>query len=106
MIDFFKKTFLAGVGATVTTKEMVEKALNEYVEKGRLTADEASKVAEKVVEDGKHEFEDGRNKMNDMFNEWIESSAVVSRREFKDLRDKVDALEAALAAKEETEDES
>jgi len=57
MIDLIRKTVLAGVGAAVLTKEKVEESLNDLVEKGRISADEAKETAEKIAAEGKREFE-------------------------------------------------
>ena len=37
MLDILKKTILAGIGATVTTKERVESVLEDLVEKGKIS---------------------------------------------------------------------
>ena len=57
MIDVIKKTILAGVGATVVTKEKVEAVLKDLVDKGKVTAGEASELASKIAEEGRKEFE-------------------------------------------------
>ena len=56
MIDFFKKTILAGVGMSVITKDKVLESLEELVEKGKLTRDEASEMSDKIVQEGQERF--------------------------------------------------
>ncbi len=41
---------LAGVGAAVLTKEKVEEALGELVDKGKISANEAKETARKISE--------------------------------------------------------
>ena len=48
MLDVVKKTILAEIGATVTTKEKVEVALKELVDKGRITAKDAGVIGKKL----------------------------------------------------------
>ena len=36
MIDLMKKTLLAGIGATIITKEKVEEALQDYIRQGKV----------------------------------------------------------------------
>ena len=57
MIDLVKKTMLAGVGLAVVTKDKVLESLDELVEKGKLTREEAAAMSEKIVEEGKVETE-------------------------------------------------
>jgi len=58
MIDLIKKTLLAGVGAAVVTKEKVEETLNDYVRQGKVKAEDARIIADKIAEQGRKEFED------------------------------------------------
>jgi polyhydroxyalkanoate synthesis regulator phasin len=58
MIDAIKKTLLAGVGAAVITKEKVEDALGDYVRQGKIKADDARIIAEKIADQGRKEFDD------------------------------------------------
>lgn len=58
MIETIKKTLLAGVGAAVITKEKVQDALDDYVRQGKIKADDAKVIAEKIAERGKREFEE------------------------------------------------
>lgn len=50
MIETIKKTLLAGVGAAVITKEKVQDALEDYVRQGKLKAEDAKIIAEKIAE--------------------------------------------------------
>lgn len=58
MIDLIKKTLLAGVGAAVVTKEKVEDTLDVYVRQGKVKAEDARIIADKIAEQGRKEFED------------------------------------------------
>jgi len=93
MFDLIKKTLLAGVGAAVVTKEKVQDALEDYVRQGKLKADDARIIAEKIAERGKREFEEmsaqASAKASEIFNR--HDSALTAR---------VAALEARVAALE------
>ena len=51
MIDLVKKTMLAGIGLAVVTKDKVLESLDELVEKGKLTKEEAVAMSEKIVDE-------------------------------------------------------
>jgi polyhydroxyalkanoate synthesis regulator phasin len=93
MIDLIKKTVLAGIGATVTTKEKIEGLLNDYVEKGKLSAHEAKSLAERIVEDGKQEFEQTKNDLSHRFNDLLKKSNFATRAELEKLEKRLHALE-------------
>ncbi|HKB89887.1 MAG TPA: hypothetical protein VKC60_05155 [Opitutaceae bacterium] len=57
MIETIKKTLLAGVGATVVTKEKIEHALEEWVRQGKVSANDVNMMASRIAEVGKREFE-------------------------------------------------
>ncbi len=98
MFEIIKKTLLAGVGAAVVTKEKVQDALDDYVRQGKLKADDARIIAEKIAERGKREFDElsqqASAKAADLFNR--HDSAVAAR--LAALEARVSALEAAANA--------
>ena len=49
MPDFFEKAYLAGLGAWSVTKEKAKEIVDDLVEKGKITADEAPKILKEVV---------------------------------------------------------
>ena len=58
MLETIKKTLLAGIGAAVITTEKVQDSLEDYVRQGKIKAEDAKIIAEKIAERGKREFED------------------------------------------------
>jgi polyhydroxyalkanoate synthesis regulator phasin len=93
MIDAIKKAMLAGVGAAVITAEKVEEALSEWVEKGRLSADEAKEMAKRIADEGKVEFEKTSREVQQAVKELLEKAGVGQK-------DRIDALEKRLLALE------
>jgi polyhydroxyalkanoate synthesis regulator phasin len=98
MIDLIKKTMLAGIGATVTTKEKIEPLLKEYVEKGKLSAQEAKSLAERIVADGRQEFEQARHDLGQRVSELLKKSNLATRDELSALEKRVAALESKKVA--------
>ncbi len=97
MIDLFKKGILAGIGATVVTKETLENTLNELVKKGKLSADEAKETADKIVDRSRAEYEKVRGEMSTLLEEMLRKGSVVPRSDFDALQTRVEALEKAMA---------
>jgi polyhydroxyalkanoate synthesis regulator phasin len=93
MIDLIRKTVLAGVGAAVLTKEKIEESLNDLVEKGRISADEAKATAEKIAEDGKREFDAVSKDMQKGVSDLLEQIGVGQKDRLAGLEKRLLALE-------------
>jgi len=96
MIDALKRTFYAGIGATVVTAEKIESSLQELVEKGRLSADEAKATARKISEDSKKEFEEAQSSLKELFEELLEKSPVIRKKDLDPIRERLDSLEKEI----------
>ena len=96
MIDLLKKTVLAGIGATVTTKEKIESVLGEYVEKGKLSTNEAKSLAERINEDGRQEFESAKHEVSARINEFLKKGNFASREDLAALEKRLALLDAKV----------
>ena len=99
MIETIKKTLLAGLGATVITAERIEKAMGELIEKGKLNAEEARDVANKVVEQGKEEWENSRQELATTMDKFLKEANLATRDTLEALSKRIDKLEERLADK-------
>lgn len=93
MIDSIKKVMLAGVGAAVITAEKVEESLSEWVDKGKVSADEAKDMARRVASQGRSEFDTASKDLRQAIHELLEKAGVGQK-------DRVEALEKRLLALE------
>lgn len=96
MLEAIRKTLLAGIGATVLTAEMLEKTLNEWVEKGKISADEAKELAEQILEDSRKEYGDARQQLESWFEDNIEKAGLVKKSRLVSMEKRLDELEAEL----------
>jgi len=88
MIDLIKKTLLAGVGATIVTKEKVEEAMQDYIRQGKVSAADARIMADKIAEQGRKEFETMSGELAAKFKELAEKTDFSHKA-------KIEALELA-----------
>lgn len=106
MIDFLRKTVLAGVGATVVTAEKVESILNDLVERGQLSAEEARKATEEITSQSKREFEEAEKRLGSMFEDLLHKAHVASQEDVAKLTKRVNALELKVASLEKEASEA
>ena len=96
MIDAIKHTLYAGLGATVVTVERIEAGLQDLVEKGKISAEEARETAKKISEDSKKEYKDARKSMESAFEDMLKDAPVARTRDLEALKKRVSALEKEL----------
>ncbi|MDR2845230.1 MAG: hypothetical protein LBV28_03950 [Puniceicoccales bacterium] len=93
MIDTVKKTFLAGLGAAVVTKDAVEGALHDWIEKGKITPDEARHFAERLVNTGENRWEKAKDDVAQTVGDLLQKAPFVRRAELSALEARVAVLE-------------
>jgi polyhydroxyalkanoate synthesis regulator phasin len=96
MIEFIKKTMLAGVGIAVVTKDKILEVLDDMVNKGEITKDEAIAMSEKIVNEGKEETEKPKVEASKLFKDMLHKANIVTREQHDDLLSRVQALEGRL----------
>lgn len=98
MIDLIKKTVLAGIGATIVTKEKLEVAMQDWVKQGKVTTEEARQFAARLAEDGKKEWETTSAELNDRIKQLIAKADYARRTDVAALELRVKALEEKVEA--------
>jgi polyhydroxyalkanoate synthesis regulator phasin len=93
MIETFKKTLLAGLGAAVVTSEKVQAGLEDFVRQGKISAADARAMAEKIAEDGKKEFEHASAKLGEKARELLAHLDQKHLPRIEALEARVDKLE-------------
>lgn len=102
MIEVLKKTLLAGVGVTVVTAEKLESVLNDFVERGKISADEAKEAADKISRDSKKEYEEAQSRLHELFSSFLQRADVASLTEVNKLRAEVQLLKDQVSKLEKT----
>ncbi|MDR0534820.1 MAG: hypothetical protein LBG65_00425 [Puniceicoccales bacterium] len=96
MFDTLKKTLFAGLGAAVITKETVENALHEWIEKGKVSKEEAGHFAEKLVKTGGELWEKTRSDAAEKVGECLKKAPFAHADTIGALEARISALEQAL----------
>ena len=101
MFEMIRKSLLASLGAAVVTKEKVEQATRRWVDEGKISKEEADKLAQELVDSGQRQWEDIQTKITDTVRKGLDTFDIGSKREFKDLKERVENLEKRLSESEE-----
>jgi len=97
MIDLIKKTLLAGVGAAVVTKEKIEETLDDYVRQGKVKAEDARIIADKIADQGRKELEDVSRTLAAKIQDLASGGREKTDGRIAVLEERIRALEARLA---------
>ncbi|UCZ54250.1 hypothetical protein LGQ02_05665 [Bacillus shivajii] len=97
MNDLLKKGFLLGLGAAVTSKEKVERYLQELVSKGRVTPKEAEELYDSLVKKGEETEEQWTRRSKDRARTMMDDLGIVSKEEHEVLQSRVIELEKRVA---------
>lgn len=98
MEDTIKNLLYQGLGVIAITKDKVEKAVSDLVDRGKITREEGKKFYEEISSDTLKAGKEFKENIRDTAREWFEKSGIPSREEFEALKRRVEALEKEKAA--------
>jgi polyhydroxyalkanoate synthesis regulator phasin len=98
MIDLIKKTVLAGIGATVLTKEKIESVMQDLVKQGKVSTDEAKVLAAKLAEEGRKEWETTSKDLTERIRELLDKAGYARQTEVAQLERRIQLLEEKVEA--------
>jgi polyhydroxyalkanoate synthesis regulator phasin len=92
MADFFEKTMLAGLGALHVTKEQIEKWIDELVEKGKLTKEEAPKMMKDLLAKAEENKKALETKINAGIENALTKVNLATRKDVEALNEKLEQI--------------
>lgn len=98
MLDFIRKSLLAGIGAAVVTKEKVESLTKKWVDDGKISREEAEKLTNELVESGQKQWDDLQSKISETIKKGLEGLKLVTRTDLEALSRQMEEIEKRLAA--------
>ena len=102
MIEVVKRTLFAGLGAAVVTKEVLDGALREWVEKGKITPEEAGVFSDRLVGTGKARWEETRDAFAARLEEGMAAANLATRARIEALEARVALIELRGEAEKKT----
>ena len=99
MNNLLKKTVLSAVGAAVVTSEKAQAALDEIVRRGKIDAEDARVMAEKIARQGRKEFEAMSRGLGGKIKETIARFDEPARARIAELEARIKALEKKQAVR-------
>ena len=101
-MDELRKLLLSTVGAAGISIEKLDAAVQDLIEKGKLSVKEGKELREELIRKRKSESDELLTKS--MLEDIMDSFNFVHQRELNTLRERVEVLERKMASKEEEDD--
>lgn len=93
MIDMFKDGVAVGLGAVLITRDKVEEKLKHLVDEGKITREEARRVAEELMESGRGQLDEIKARIGKAVATGMEPLGLARREDLKALEKRVVELE-------------
>ncbi len=93
MLETIKKTVQASIGAVVLTRERVRKVLDKLVKEGKISTEDAERLADRMIRDSKTELKGLQDRMVSLMRKGLKNLDFVSKKEFDALEKRVRRLE-------------
>ena len=100
MFELIRKSLLASLGAAVVTKEKVEAATKKWVDDGKISTQEAERLAQDLVDSGQKQWEDFQSKVTDTVNKTLENLDIATHKDIEALTGRIEAMEKKLSVPE------
>lgn len=107
MLDEIKKGLLSGLGAVFLTKDKIEKITRNMVEEAKISKEDAQNLREDLYKTGEREWSELEEFFSGIMKKMMQGLDLCSRKEFDELRQRVDELEKCLSVNtDQTEEEN
>jgi polyhydroxyalkanoate synthesis regulator phasin len=97
MLDSFRNLLLAGLGAALITRDKVLEVTQKWVDKGSMSASEAEKLADEIMEESKRQARSMGQSIEETVQGFMKNMELAKASQLQDLERRVADLEMRLA---------
>ncbi|SDO28822.1 phasin family protein [Alkalicoccus daliensis] len=100
MANLLKTGFLLGLGAAVSSKEKVDRYVDDLLAKGKVTPAEADELYQNFLKRGEETEQDWNRRSKERVRDFLKDFDLVTKEEHDALKVQLEALENRLSALE------
>jgi len=93
MLDSFRNLLMAGLGAALITRDKVLEVAQKWVDKGSMSAAEAEKLADEIMEESKQQARNLGQTIEEAVSSALKSMQLAKASELQALEARIRALE-------------
>nr|WP_207907624.1 polyhydroxyalkanoate synthesis regulator [Effusibacillus lacus] len=92
-MDLIKKGLALGIGLAVTSKEQVEKVVDEMVKKGEMSQEESKEVISRLIQRGEEEQRELKRMMREEIKQILAELNIATKEDINRLDRRIQNLE-------------
>jgi polyhydroxyalkanoate synthesis regulator phasin len=92
-MDFIKKWVMFGLGLAVTSKEQVEKFVDELVKKGELSLEDSKDIMDRWIQQKEERKEELQRIVREQLNQMIDKLGLATKEDIRKLEQQIRNLE-------------
>lgn len=96
MLELLKKTILVGLGTVTLTRTKVRESLQQLVEQGKITSEEAERMTKELLESGESEINEFRGQLREALQTALKNMNLAQKEDVDKLVSRVDNLEKRM----------
>lgn len=104
MLEEIQKSLTIGLGAVLLSKDKIEEVTRRLVEEARLSREDADRLAEELVQAGRHQWSSMEASIRDAVRRILSSMDIGSHRELEELKAQMNNLQKRVELLEDTRD--
>jgi polyhydroxyalkanoate synthesis regulator phasin len=93
MMDFIKKGLALGLGLAVTSKEQVEKMVNELVKKGELSLEESKDIMDRWIQQKEERKAELQRIVGEQLKQMVDKLDLATKDDINRLEQRIQNLE-------------
>jgi polyhydroxyalkanoate synthesis regulator phasin len=97
MLDILQKGLLTGLGAAVVTREKIMAATSTLVREGKISKEDAEKLASDLLEAGRKQWQDIQEMIASSLRGGLETMDIGSHKEIREAKERLENLEKRLS---------
>lgn len=102
MVDFIRKTYLAGLGLASLTGDRIEEIVEDLVKKGEVAEKDRKKMIDELITKGKEQREQLSATIKENVNKVVHELNIPRRDQYDELLKRVENLEKKAAPAKKT----
>jgi polyhydroxyalkanoate synthesis regulator phasin len=106
MLDILRKTYLAGLGLALLTKEKTEELVDDLIKKGEVAEKDRKQVIDDLMNRARDEQQRFSQLVKDNVAKIMGEMRFPSKSQLEDLNRRVEALEKQIKPEEKSESEN
>lgn len=93
---FFKKLFYTGLGLALTTKESIDKTIEDLVQNNKITVEEGKKIVGNIADKFEKNKQEVEKEINEFISKTSENLKFAKKKDIENINQRLDEIESKI----------